>query len=93
MEIPLLRDIIVICGLALGVAFICHRFAVPDTVGFLLTGILAGPHCMGLINNIHQVEQMAEIGVVCLLFAIGLEFSFKSLLKIKTMVLVVRRTD
>lgn len=88
MEIPLLRDIIVICGLALGVAFVCHRFAIPDTVGFLLTGILAGPHCMGLINNTHQVEQMAEIGVVCLLFAIGLEFSFKSLLKIKTMVLV-----
>ncbi len=87
MEIPLLRDIIIICGLALGVGFFCQRFTIPDTVGFLLTGILAGPNCLGLVIHVSEVEQLAEIGVVCLLFTIGLEFSFKSLLKIKTSVL------
>ncbi len=59
MEIPLLRDIIIICGLALGVGFLCQRFTIPDTVGFLLTGILAGPNCLGLVIHVSEVEQLA----------------------------------
>lgn len=88
MEVPLLRDIIIICGLALGVIFVCYRFKVPDTVGFLLTGILVGPHSLGLIKHVSEVEQLAEIGVVCLLFTIGLEFSLSNLLNIKRLVLL-----
>jgi len=52
-------------------------------VGFLFTGILAGPHGLGLISGVHQVEIFAEIGVVLLLFTIGIEFSLKNLLLIK----------
>ncbi|MEW6112621.1 MAG: cation:proton antiporter, partial [Thermodesulfobacteriota bacterium] len=88
METALLRDIIIICGLALSVVSVCHRLRIPDIVGFLLTGILAGPHGFGLVSQVADVDSLAEIGVVCLLFTIGLEFSLKSLLRIKYISLV-----
>ena len=88
MEIPLLKDIIIIFGLAIVVLFICHRIHVPTVVGFLLTGIFVGPYGVGLIKAIHEVEIFAEIGVVLLLFTIGIEFSLKRLLQIKKSVLI-----
>ena len=88
MEIPLLKDIIIIFGVSIVVIFICHRIRLPEIVGFLLTGILAGPHGLGLIKAIHEVEILAEIGIVLLLFTIGIEFSFRKLLEIKKSVLM-----
>ncbi len=88
MEAPLFTDLIVICGLALGVIFVCHRLGIHPVAGFLLTGVLCGPHGLSLVRQVHEVEQVAEIGVICLLFTIGLEFSLKSLLEIKFLVLV-----
>ena len=88
MEIPLLYDICIIFGLSIGVLLICHRLSVPSVVGFLLTGLIAGPHGLGLIQADREVEILAEIGVILLLFAIGIEFSLKNLLRIKQAVLV-----
>jgi len=88
MEIPLLKDIIVIFGLSVFVLFICHKLRIPTIVGFLLTGILSGPYGFGLVKAIHEVEILAEIGVILLLFTIGVEFSFEQLLKIKRTVLI-----
>ena len=88
MEILLLNDIIIIFGLSIVVLFISHRFRIPAIVGFLLTGILAGPHGLRLIKAVHEVEILAEIGIVLLLFTIGIEFSLKKLLQIKKSVLV-----
>jgi CPA2 family monovalent cation:H+ antiporter-2 len=87
MEIPLLKDIFLIFAVALLVVIVCHRLRVPTIVGFLLTGVLAGPHGLGLIRAVHEVEILAEVGVVLLLFTIGLEFSLDSLIKMKTTVL------
>ena len=78
MEIPLLTDIVIIFGLAVGVLLLFHFLRLPSVVGFLLTGILAGPYGFGLISAVHEVEVLAEIGVILLLFTIGIEFSFKS---------------
>ena len=88
MEIPLLYDICIIFGLSIGVLLICHRLSVPSIVGFLLTGLIAGPHGLGLIQVDREVEILAEIGVILLLFAIGIEFSLKNLLRIKQSVLM-----
>ena len=88
MEIPLLYDICIIFGLSIGVLLICHKLSVPSIVGFLLTGLIAGPHGLGLIQADREVEILAEIGVILLLFAIGIEFSLKNLLRIKQAVLV-----
>ncbi len=84
----LLSDIVIIFGLSIAVLFLFHRFRLPSIVGFLLTGIIAGPHGLGLIKAVNEVEILAEVGVVLLLFAIGMEFSLKNLMQIKRLVLV-----
>ncbi|MCF8034336.1 MAG: cation:proton antiporter [Desulfarculaceae bacterium] len=71
----LLKDIVIIYALAAGVVYLFHRIKLPPVVGFLLTGVLAGPHGFGLISSVHEVETLAEIGIILLLFTIGLEFS------------------
>lgn len=83
-----LGDIAIIFGLAVGVVFVCYRLKIPAIVGFLLTGILAGPHGLALIESTEQVQVTAEFGVILLLFSIGLEFSFKGLMDIKKTVLL-----
>lgn len=88
MEIPLLKDIVIIFGLSIVVIYICHGIRVPVIVGFLLTGILAGPHGLGVVKAVHEVEILAEVGVVLLLFTIVIEFSLKNLLQIKKTVLM-----
>ncbi|MEE9251957.1 MAG: cation:proton antiporter [Thermodesulfobacteriota bacterium] len=88
MEIPLLADIVVIFSLSIVVIMVFQRLRIPTIVGFLLTGVLAGPHGFGLISAVHEVELMAEIGVVLLLFTIGIEFSLESILRIKKSVLL-----
>lgn len=88
MEIPLLKDIVIIFGLAVVVLWICNRLYLPTIVGLLLTGIASGPHGLGLINRITDVETLSEIGIMLLLFTIGLEFSLKRLMQIKRYVFV-----
>ena len=88
MDIPLLYVIFTIFGLSIGVLLVCHRLRVPSIVGFLLTGLIAGPHGLALIKADGEVEILAEVGVILLLFTIGIEFSLKSLLQIKRSVLV-----
>jgi len=83
-----LKDIVILFGLALITVVILRRFKFPSIIGFLITGILAGPYALGFIRDAHQVEQMAEIGVVLLLFTIGIEFSLKELMRIRHLVLL-----
>ena len=71
MDIPLLPDIVAIFCLSIGVLLVCHQVKIPPIVGFLLTGVLCGPTALGLVQNPHAVELLAEIGVVLLLFSIG----------------------
>lgn len=88
MELDLLRDLVVIFGLSVAVLFVFHRIKAPTIVGFLITGILAGPQGLGLIQDVDQVAIIAEIGVILLLFTVGIEVSLKDILKIKKFVLV-----
>lgn len=88
MDYGFLREMGILFGLAIVVVTLFRRLRFPSIIGFLVAGILAGPHSLALIKNIHQVEQMAEIGVVLLLFTIGIEFSLKELMRIKHLVLL-----
>ena len=83
MPIQLLNDIIVIFLISIAAIFVGSGLRVPEVVGFLVTGIIAGPHGLRLIQEVDQIEVLAEVGVVLLLFAIGIEFSFDKLLRIK----------
>ena len=71
----LLLDIVVIFGMSVLAAVVCHRLRLPSAIGLLVAGVLAGPELLGLIRNVHEIELLAEIGVVLLLFVIGLEIS------------------
>jgi CPA2 family monovalent cation:H+ antiporter-2 len=81
MEATLLRDVVVILGLALAVVYVGQKFGVPTLIGLFLTGLLAGPAGLQLVRGLHEVEVIAEIGVVLLLFTIGLELSLSSILR------------
>lgn len=84
---PVLYDVGVIFLLAIIVLLICNSFKVPTVLGFLLTGILAGPDLLNLVGEESSINVFAEIGVVLLLFSIGIEFSIKDLIKIRRQVI------
>lgn len=86
MELSLLKDIVIIFALSTLVNLIFTRIKVPTVVGYLMTGIIAGPHLLGLVHAEDQIELLAEIGVILLLFTIGMEFSLKHLLRIRRIV-------
>ena len=88
MEYGLLLDIICILSVSAAALFLCNRAHIPAIVGFLLVGILVGPTGLHIVHAVHEVDRMAEIGVVLLMFTIGIEFSFESLLKIKKILLL-----
>ena len=88
MDIPLLPDIVSLFCLSIAVLLVCHQIKIPPIVGFLLTGVLCGPTALGLVHNPHAVELLAEIGVVLLLFSIGLEMSGAELMRLKRPVFI-----
>ncbi|MBI5058832.1 cation:proton antiporter [candidate division KSB1 bacterium] len=74
-------DLMLIIGSSLPVLFVFRRLGLPSIAGFVLTGILIGPSGLGLIDAAENIETAAEIGVVLLLFSVGLEFSLSELLR------------
>ena len=85
-ELPLLRDLLVLLLSSIPIAFLCHRLRLPVLVGFMITGIVIGPYGLRLIHDVTAVEYLAEIGVVLLLFALGIEFSLRHIIEMKRMV-------
>lgn len=87
MHYPVLADIVIIFALSALVLFVFHRLKIPPIIGFLFTGVLAGPGGFGAVTAIAEVEVLAEVGVILLMFTIGLEFSIRDLLRMKKAVL------
>jgi K+:H+ antiporter len=81
-EASVLRDLVITLTAALLVLLPSRRLKIPPAVGFLLTGAIIGPGALGLIDDPHHVETLAEVGVSVLLFVIGIEFSFARLREI-----------
>ena len=88
MELPLLPDIVIILGLSVVIVLLFQKLNLPSILGFLITGMIVGPHGFNLIDAIHEVEVLSEIGIIFLLFVIGIEFSLKGLSTIKNTVLI-----
>ncbi len=86
MELTILRDIVIIFALSTFVNLLFTRLKIPTVIGYLITGIVAGPYLLGLVGEHENIEILAEIGVILLLFTIGLEFSLKHLVKIRRIV-------
>ena len=78
-ELTFLRDLVIILAVAVIVVLLFHRFKLPSIAGFIFSGLLVGPRGVGLIDDVYQVEVLAEIGVALLLFGIGSELSLSKL--------------
>lgn len=70
-------------GLAFVFGFVAERCKLPALVGYLFAGILIGPATPGFVADISIASQLSEIGVMLLMFGVGLHFSFKDLLSVK----------
>lgn len=82
-NIPLITTIATGFGFALIFGFIAERFKIPALVGYLAAGILIGPATPGFVADMSIASELAEIGVMLLMFGVGLHFSFKDLLAVK----------
>jgi len=81
-----LKDLVIVYGLGAFVVFFFQKLRQSNIVGFLVTGILVGPFGFSLVGDTESVHILAEIGVMLLLFSLGLEFSFKKLMQIRNVV-------
>ena len=77
----LLFQLLLLVGLAIPIVALAHRIGAPPLVGFLLAGVLIGPHGLGLIANPDDVSALSEIGIALLLFTVGLELSLSHVLR------------
>lgn len=88
MHLPLLEDLLILLSFSVVIVFILQRLKLPSILGFLVTGMVIGPYGFSLIDAVEQVEIISEIGVILLLFVIGMELSLKQLSAIKKTVFV-----
>jgi len=87
MNESILYTVLVLLGMSITTVVVLKRFSLPPILAYLFVGIAVGPHAIGLIENEHSIHLIAELGVVFLLFSIGLEFSLAQLLSMKKAVL------
>ena len=78
-HVPLLDELAIVAALAVFVTVVLSKLKLPTVAGLLLAGALLGPFGLGLVSSVHAIEVLAEVGVVLLLFSIGLEFSLARL--------------
>jgi K+:H+ antiporter len=81
LEAGFLKDLLIVFALGGAVVYALRTIKLPPIVGLLIAGAAMGPHGFSLIEDSHRVEVLAEVGVVLLLFTVGLEFSLGQLLK------------
>ena len=86
-EYEFLKSLEVIFIASAAVILLLYKLKIPSLIGFIIAGIIIGPHGVGLIKDVHFIQILAEIGVILLLFTIGIEFSLKKLFRIKKAVL------
>src|SRR5262245_46651169 len=82
-NLDLILTLTVALSAALVLGYVTHRLGLSPIVGYLLAGICIGPHTPGFVANRELAEQMAEVGVILLMFGVGLQFHFKELLAVR----------
>ncbi|MDO8315716.1 MAG: YbaL family putative K(+) efflux transporter, partial [Rugosibacter sp.] len=82
-NIPLITTLAAGFGMALILGFLAERIKVPALVGYLVAGIIIGPGTPGFVADVHLAAQLSEIGVMLLMFGVGLHFSLNDLLAVK----------
>ena len=75
--LTLLNEFLILLVASIPISYICSRLRQSVIVGFIITGVVIGPYGLRLVHDVEAVDVLAEIGVILLLFTIGLEFSLK----------------
>jgi CPA2 family monovalent cation:H+ antiporter-2 len=83
----ILSQILILLAGSVAVLTLVRRFALPPILGYLVVGMILGPHALGLASDAEAVQLLAEIGVVFLVFTLGLEFSLARMIAMKREVL------
>jgi CPA2 family monovalent cation:H+ antiporter-2 len=86
-ELPILRDLVLVIAACLAAVYVLRRAGIPALVSFILAGILVGPGCLNLIRDTQRIEILAQIGVIFLLFSVGLRISLEELFRLRWLVL------
>jgi CPA2 family monovalent cation:H+ antiporter-2 len=89
MRGDILSQILILLAGSVAVLSVVRRVDLPPILGYLVVGMLLGPHALGLASDTGSVQLLAEIGVVFLVFTLGLEFSFARMMAMKSEVLGV----
>ncbi len=82
-----LTSLVAVLAVTVATVFAFHKLRLPTVIGFLAVGVAMGPHGFSVIGHGAELEILAEIGIVLLLFSIGLEFSFERFLEVKGLVI------
>lgn len=85
--IPLVTTIAIALGLALAFGFAAARLKLPPMVGYLIAGVIIGPHTPGFVADLELSRQLAEIGVMLLMFGVGLHLALADLLAVRRIAL------
>jgi CPA2 family monovalent cation:H+ antiporter-2 len=86
-EIPLITTIALALSAALPCGYVAKRLGLSPIVGYLIAGVLIGPHTPGVVGDTNIASQLAEIGIILLMFGVGLHFSLKELLAVRSIAL------
>lgn len=82
-DLPLVSTIAVGLSMAFVCGYVATKLRLPPLVGYIIAGILVGPHTPGFLVDLHTAEQLAEIGIVLLLFGVGLHFSVEDFMEVR----------
>src|SRR5262245_51514306 len=82
-DVPLLVNIGVALSAALLGGLVARRLGVPTLVGYLLAGMAIGPFTPGFVGDMDAIRQLAELGVIFLMFGVGLHFSLRDLWRVR----------
>ena len=85
---PFLTEVAILVAAAAGVSYLAQRLHLVPIMGFLIAGVLVGPNALGLVHSPQTVREVADIGVILLLFTIGIEFSLDRLAQIRRLILL-----
>lgn len=88
VTLPFLTELVALFTVSVGIAYLCYRLKIVPIVGFLIAGVIIGPNALGLVQDQKLVDMLAEIGIILLLFTIGIEFSLDKLSRIKKAILL-----
>jgi CPA2 family monovalent cation:H+ antiporter-2 len=82
-DFPLLLTVAAAFAAAWALGIVTHKLGLSPIVGYLLAGILIGPHTPGFVGDVRGASQLAELGVILLMFGVGLHFRFKDLMAVR----------